>query len=202
VIAVRRVLAALVVMAGLVAPSLAQQGTGAPGASDMVLGDADAPIKIVEYSSLTCPHCAAFHNEILPQIKANYIDSGKARLVYRDFPLDRLALQAAAVAHCGGGDRYFGFIDVLFRTQETWARSNDPIAALARIGRLGGLKREQIDACILDKALVDGIIAVRLQGEKQFNVELTPTFIINGEKVVGARSYEHFKGVLDRMSPK
>ena len=168
----------------------------------MVLGDPKAPIKIVEYASLTCSHCATFHNDVFPRIKADYIDTGKARLVYRDFPLDRVALQAAVIARCGGADGFFGFVEVLFRTQKSWARSNDPIDALARIGRLGGLKREAIDACLADKTLVDSILAVRLHGEKEFGIGSTPTFIINGEKVVGARSYEHFKDLFDRIAPK
>ncbi len=205
-IVVRRALAALALAAiwaaGSAAPGLAAHGGTNPGAADMLLGDPKAPIKIVEYSSLTCPHCAAFHNDVFPRIKADYIDAGKARLVYRDFPLDRVALQAAVIARCGGADGFFGFIEVLFRTQSSWARSNDPIDALARIGRLGGLKRETIDACLADKTLVDSILAVRLHGEKEFGIGSTPTFIINGEKVVGALSYEHFKDLFDRMAPK
>ncbi len=195
-------LVALVAVAGMAVPGPAQQGKEPPEARDMVLGDPEAPIKIVEYASLTCPHCASFHNDILPRLKADYIDTGKARLVYRDFPLDRVALQAAAIARCAGDDRFFGFIEVLYGTQESWARSSRPIDALAAVVRVGGLKRQAIDACLADKALVDGILAVRLRGSKKFGVRSTPTFIINGEKVVGALTYERLKDVLDRMVPK
>ncbi len=195
-------LAALVAVAGMAVPGLAQQGKEPPDARDMVLGDLEAPIKIVEYASLTCPRCASFHNDVLPRLKADYIDTGKARLVYRDFPLDRVALQAATIARCAGDDRFFGFIEVLYGTQESWARSSTPIDALAGIVRVGGLKREAIDACLADKALVDGILAVRLRGDKEFGVRRTPTFVINGEKVVGALTYERFKDILDPMVPK
>jgi protein-disulfide isomerase len=205
VTAVGRALAALVALAavaGMAVPGLAQQGKEPPGVPDMVLGDPEAPIKIVEYASLTCPHCASFHNDILPRLKADYIDTGKARLIYRDFPLDRVALQAAVIARCAGDDRFFAFIDVLYGTQGSWARASQPIDAMAAVVRVGGLKREAIDACLADKALVDGILAVRLRGDKDFGVNSTPTFIINGEKVIGALNYERFKDILDRMVPK
>ncbi len=195
-------LVAVVAVVGIAVPGLAQQGNEPPAAPDMVLGDPEAPIKIVEYASLTCPHCASFHNDILPRLKADYIDTGKARLVYRDFPLDRAALQAAAIARCAGDDRFFGFIEVLYATQDTWARSSRPIDALAAVVRVGGLQREAIDACLADKALVDGILAQRLRGDTEFGVRSTPTFIINGEKVVGALTYERLKDVLDQMAPK
>ncbi len=199
----RRALAVLGFAAsGLAAPGLAHHGGESPVVGDMVLGDPEAPIKIVEYASLTCPHCASFHADVLPQIKANYIDTGKARLVYRDFPLDRSALLAAAMARCAGRDRFFGFIDVLYRTQSSWSRADNPTEALARIGRLGGLKREEIDACLADEALLDRILSARIQGRREFDIRSTPTFIVNGEKIVGAESYERFKEVLDRMLPK
>ena len=201
--AVGRSLAALAALAALVAmPGLAQQGNEPPGVPDMVLGDLAAPIEIVEYASLTCPHCATFHSDILPRLKADYIDTGKARLVHRDFPLDRVALQAATIARCAGDDRFFAFIEVMYGTQAAWARSSTPIDALADVVRVGGLKRDAIDACLADNALVDGILAVRLRGGKEFGVRSTPTLIINGEKVVDALSYERLKDVLDRMEPK
>lgn len=172
--------------------------TAAPG-DEMVLGVADAPITMIEYSSLTCPHCAAFHVETLPAITANYIDSGKARLVYRDFPLNKAAVLAAALAHCAGPEGFFRFIDVLFRSQQSWAMADDPASALARIGRLGGLKGDQIDACFNDKALIDRILASRVEGARDFEVAKTPTFIINGEKIVGALPYEQFEEIFERL---
>ena len=94
---------------------------------EQILGDPDAPVTIIEYASLTCPHCAQFHNEVLPELKERYIAPGKVRLIYRDFPLDQVALAAAALAHCDGSDRYFSMLDVLFETQRNWARADDPI---------------------------------------------------------------------------
>lgn len=100
-------------------------------ADDKVLGDRDAPVTMIEYSSLTCPHCAHFHTDVLPRIKKEYIDTGKVKLVLRDFPLNQPALIAAQIAHCVPEDRYFGFVSVLFETQAAWAISEDPAAALS-----------------------------------------------------------------------
>ncbi len=186
---------------GVAAPVFGHHG-GETSAEDLVLGDPAAPITIIEYASLTCPHCASFHNDTFSRIKRRYIDAGKVRLIYRDFPLDRLAIQAAAVARCAGREQYFGFLEVLFRTQESWAGAQNPFEALARVARLGGLKREEIDACLADKALIDSILTSRLNGAKEFNVTTTPTFIINGETVVGAQEYERFEEILDRMLEK
>lgn len=169
---------------------------------EMVLGDPAAPVAIIEYSSLTCPHCAKFHTDTLALIKERYIDAGEARLVYRDFPFDRPALLAAAMARCAGSERFFGFLDVLFRSQDTWARSAQPDEALAKIGRLGGLQREAIDACFADQALLDSILDSRLSGARIFNVNSTPTFIINGEMLIGAQPFEQFAEVIDRMLAK
>ncbi|MFQ5958248.1 MAG: DsbA family protein [Alphaproteobacteria bacterium] len=187
------------VTVGRVAPAFAHHGGESVGADDMVLGEAGAPVTILEYSSLTCPHCANFHNDTLPRIKERYIDSGKARLVYRDFPFDRVGVLAAAVAHCAGRDKYFGFLEVLFRTQKSWARAEDPVEALARVSRLGGLKRDAIDVCIADQELLDRILASRLNGAKEFGINSTPTFIINGEKLVGAQPFERFEEILEGL---
>src|SRR5689334_23792973 len=111
---------------------------------DHVLGKADAPVTIIEYASLTCPHCAAFDRETLPKLKEKWIDTGKAKLVYRNFPFDKPALQAAMIAACAPSDRYFNFIDVLFQQQQQWATAQDPVAALTRIAKLGGLSDAQV----------------------------------------------------------
>ena len=176
---------------------------GAPhGGEEMVLGDPNAPVTMIEYSSLTCPHCASFHKNTLPQVKERYIDTGEARLLYRDFPFDRGGLLAAAIARCAGPERYFSFLDVLFRTQEAWSHDPNPAKALAKIGRLGGLSSAAIDACFADQALLDSILESRLTGAQKFNVSSTPTFIINGEKLVGAQPFDRFAEVIDRMLSK
>ena len=198
----RDALAVLVVAAfsaKLAKPLSAHHGGVALGDDDMVLGVASAPITVIEYSSLTCPHCANFHINTLPDIKANYIDTGKVRLAYRHFPFDQPALFAAAMAECAGADRFFNFIDVLFGSQNSWARAADPIAALTGIGRLGGLKPDAIAACFNDRALLDRILSSRVEGAKLFGIDSTPTFIVNGEKLVGALPYAQFEEVFERL---
>ncbi len=198
----RDTLAALAVaaLAAKLAKPLSAYHSGlTPGDDDMVLGVPSAPITVIEYSSLTCPHCASFHANTLPQIEQNYIDAGKVRLVYRHFPFDQPALMAAALADCAGRDYFFNFLDVLFGSQNSWARAADPIAALTSIGRLGGLKAEAIAACFNDKAMLDRILSSRIEGAKEFDIDSTPTFIVNGEKLVGNQPYERFVEVFERL---
>ena len=166
---------------------------------EQILGKPDAPVTIIEYASLTCPHCAQFHNEVLPELKERYIDPGKVRLIYRDFPLDQMALAAAALAHCAGPERYFSMLDVLFETQSNWARAADPIAALKRLGKLGGLTEQQMDACLADEELTDGILQTRLSGQNEFDISSTPTFVIDGKTYSGARDVEGFSELLDPL---
>lgn len=169
---------------------------------DRILGKPDAPVTIFEFASLTCPHCAAFEREILPKIKAEWIDTGKAKLVFRDFPLDGSALKAAMVARCAPADRFYGFIDVLFAQQDSWGRGADPTPSLARLAKLGGMSDEQFQSCMKDDALQNKILASRLAGEKEFQVESTPTFLINGKRIIGAQPYDKFDEVLKSVSPK
>jgi protein-disulfide isomerase len=169
---------------------LAETGTPEVTADDRILGKADAPVTIIEYASLTCPHCAAFEKDILPKIKAEWIDSGKAKLVFRDFPLDGSALKAALVARCAPPERFYGFIGILFAQQGGWGIAQDPIPGITRIAKLGGMSEDQVQACLKDDALQNKILAVRLAAEQQYQVESTPTFFINGKKVVGAREDE------------
>lgn len=166
-----------------------EQALGAPG----------APVTIIEYSSLTCPHCAHFHTDILPALKERYIVPGKVRMIYRDFPLDQNALAAAALAHCAGTERYFSFLDVLFQTQSTWARAADPIAALKQLGKLGGLDDAQMDACLADQELSDGILRIRLEGQNAHEISSTPSFIIDGKTYPGARDIDEFSALIDPL---
>lgn len=167
---------------------------------DRVLGDPNAPIEIVEYSSLTCPHCRQFHIDILPELKKNYLDTGRAKLVYRDFPFDQLGLMAAILARCAPPPRYFQFLDVLFENQEKWSRDADPVKALARIGTLGGLSESDFLACTNNRAIVDGVLQSRLEAGNRYEVNSTPSFIINGEKrIVGSQSYKVFDDLLKKL---
>jgi protein-disulfide isomerase len=171
---------------------------------DSILGKAEAPITIFEYASLTCPHCAEFDQETFPKVKSEWIDPGKARLVFRDYPLDQMALKAAMLARCAPPDKFFSFIDVLFRSQMSWAAAGSAEAvlqALSRIARLGGISEDKFNACINDKALNDRILNERLVAQQQYGVESTPTFFVNGKKVVGALPYDDFAKQLTAASP-
>lgn len=198
-------LAALVVLVAAVATTDAPRAeplATADALADRVLGDPNAPITIIEYSSLTCPHCASFHAETLGKLKEDYIDTGKVKLIYRDFPFDAVGLRAAMLARCSNPDRYFGFLDVLFKTQEKWSRDADPIGALRNMAKLAGVTEEEFDACMANTELQDGILARRIEAQQQFGVSSTPTFIINdgAERVVGARPIEEFRKILDKLS--
>jgi protein-disulfide isomerase len=168
---------------------------------DMVLGSPDAKVTIVEYASLTCSHCARFHRETMPKLKAEFIDTGKVKLVYRDFPFDEPSFRASMLARCAGKERFFGFIDALFQSQENWATPNGWKPGLARIAKLGGMSQETFDQCLANKAIEEPILAKRLEGTQKLGVESTPTFFINGEKVSGAFPYEHFAEIIKRKLP-
>jgi protein-disulfide isomerase len=174
-------------------------GTSAAEPGEHVLGDTNAPVTIIEYASLTCPHCAQFNNEVLPDLKQRYIETGKVKLIYRDFPLDEAALMAAALAHCAGPDRYFGFLDVLFQTQSGWARADDYLGALKKLGKLGGMSDEQMDQCLSDDELTNGILQTRIDGQNEHQVNSTPTLVINGEVYAGSRSIEDLSKVIDPL---
>lgn len=196
-----------------VAPTVAQATVAADPAAlaprkegdDMVMGSDKAPVAIIEYASLTCPHCAHFDETTFPKLKADYIDKGLVKYVYRDFPLDRMALTASELARCAGPEHYFGFIDAIFRQQMDWTSGKDANAItdnLKKLARQGGLSEEKADACLKDKALQDAVLAQSLQGEKEFKVDSTPTLIINGEKHPGALSIDELKAIIDPMIKK
>ena len=180
---------------------LAQDATDTPTVGERVLGDPAAPVTIIEFSSLTCPHCAAFHTDTLPALKERFIDTGKAKIVYRDFPLDQSALSAAVIAHCAGPDRYFAFLDALFASQARWARSDDPTESLIQLAGLGGLPRDKAEACLADQAMADAVLQSRLDGQEEFEISSTPSFIVNGEMVPGNRSIDDFATVIEAATP-
>ena len=167
-------------------------------AEDNVLGRAGAPVTIVEYASFTCPHCAQFHSEILPDLKKAYIDTGKARLVFRDFPLDRAAFAASVVARCATAGRYFGIVDLLFREQPRWSGARDPMAALGRLATLAGISKKKLDACLKDEKIQKTVLQQRLTATQEFNITSTPTLIVNGAKYHGGLTLEQFRAVIDR----
>ncbi len=167
-------------------------------ANDHVMGDPKAPIVVIEYASLTCPHCADFAVNTLPQVKKQYIDTGKVRWVYRDFPLDQYSARASMMAECAGNDRYFAIIEILFGSQANWIKINDmdgTIAELGKIGRLAGLPEADFKTCMANQPLLQSIIAERQAGEK-LGVDSTPTFFINGTKASGAMPFAEFEKLL------
>jgi protein-disulfide isomerase len=187
----------LVALMGFGRGLLAEATVPADAMSERVLGDPNAPVTIIEYSSLTCPHCATFHNDVLPKIKAEFLNTGKAKLVYRDFPLDRVALKASLLARCAPKERYFTFLNALFKQQARWSRAEDPVAALSMIGRIGGIGEEAFQACMSDETLANYVLQQRADGQKEYSIDSTPTFVINGEIVKGALSFESFKSVIE-----
>jgi protein-disulfide isomerase len=168
---------------------------------DRILGKPDAPITIVEYASLTCPHCAHFQAEVLPEIKKQWIDTGKAKLVLRDFPLDEEALRAAMIARCAPPARYYAFADTFFAAQDKWVRERDYQGALAKLARLGGMGKEEFDACLRNKQLEDSIVESRFVASKTLDVNSTPTFFINGNKFTGAPTAQDFAANLEAALP-
>ena len=163
---------------------------------EMTLGAADAPVTIVEYASMSCPHCASFHTNVFPELKTKYIDTGKVRFIFREFPLNAPAFQASVLARCGGASRFFGFIDILFSQLQIWAAGPDPLSELAQIGRLGGISNEKFQNCLQDKKITDGILKNRVTGEQVHKVSSTPSFVINDQLVVGVQEISQLDAVL------
>jgi len=217
-LAVIGVIAAAVVAAGIVywRGGFDQAGPGgpkkdpdvaelmAPGPlEDIVLGKPDAPITIVEYASMTCPHCAQFHTAVLPQLKAKYIDNGQLKLILREFPLDGLAVAAFMLARCAGPDRYYPMVAALFETQGTWAvPGTEGKDKLLLIARQAGFSKEKFDQCLADKDLFNKIVAVRQQANEKFQVDSTPSFFVNGKRMKGDHQLKDFDAALAEAGAK
>ena len=180
-------------------PVLAQDAATPRGIEEMSLGDADAPVTVIEYASLTCPHCARFHSDVFGRIKTNYIEPGKVRFVYRDVYFDRAGLWGAMVARCGGQERFFGIVDRLLSRQAEWSRLTDPsetIAALFAIGRQAGMTDEEMNACVQDQQWAEALVADYQANMEADQVRGTPTFFINGQ-MENNMSYRDFAAKLD-----
>jgi protein-disulfide isomerase len=165
---------------------------------EMMIGKAEAPVTIIEYASMTCPHCARFHSETLPAIKEKYIDTGRARLILREFGFDPRAEAGFMLARCSG-DKYFAMVDVLFKQQDSWARAENGRAALLSIARLAGFSQESFEACLTDQKLLEDVRAVKTRGETEFGVDSTPTFFINGRKYTGALTVDEMSAIIDSI---
>lgn len=168
---------------------------------DIVIGDDKAPITIIEYYSLSCPHCAHFAEDILPQVKAAYIDTGKVKLVMRDYPLNKQALQAAMLAHCLPKEGFVSMTDVLFKSQQSWL-VDDATQPLAAVAKTAGIDDDKFAQCLSDKANQDKIIQSRKEAEEKYQVDATPTFLIMDQKLAGAQSFEVFKQLIDAQLQK
>jgi protein-disulfide isomerase len=179
--------------------------------TDMVHGSKDAPVTIVEYASMTCPHCAAFQKDVIPLLNKDYVDTGKVKVVFREYPLDGAARMASAVARCLPGDQYFSFIDLLFKNQMNWIKDfdgngtlnkEDVVEGLTQMGRIAGMSADQVKSCSEDPknlALVDGNW---MEGQTKYNVNSTPTFIINGTSHAGEIPYADLQKILDPLVKK
>ena len=170
---------------------------------DKVFGNADATVTIIEYASITCHHCMRFHTETWPALKQKYVDTGKVRFIMREFPLDQLATAGFMLARCAGEQRWYPTLDLLYRTKETWGHSEKPAEALLDAVRFAGFTKETFEACLSDEKLYKGITSTAQRATKEFGVNSTPTFFINGEKQTGALTLEQFDKILaPLLAPK
>jgi protein-disulfide isomerase len=194
-------LAAPTALAGLSRPLQAQTTVDAAAAlAPRFLGSEDAPLTMIEYFSLTCGACGKFHRDVLPTLKEKYIDTGKLRMEYRDFPLDIWALRAAAMARSAPQKRYDALITVLFDQQARWTRADDVLAALKQIGRLAGLSSNYVQAALMNTELLDGIANSRLVANRDLGVQSTPTFLIGDRKLDGFLPLDEFDALLAEMT--
>ena len=171
---------------------------------DLVQGKADAPVTIIEYASMTCPHCANFHKTTYAALKTKYIDTGKVRFIFREFPLDELAAAASMLARCAGkddGTKGLALIDVLFASQDKWAVRN-PVPVLQQIGKQAGITEKAFDECLKDQTLYNNIMAMRERGSKEYKVELTPTLFVNGKMQKGGATIEELDKIIEPLLPK
>jgi protein-disulfide isomerase len=175
-----------------------------PGAlPEKAFGSPDAPVTIVEYASITCHFCMKFHSETWPSLKEKYVDTGKVRFVMREFPLDPLATAGFMLARCAGDDKWYPVLDLLYRSKEAWGHAQNPAEALLQTVRQAGFTRESFEACLKDEKLYENVRQVAERGSKDFGVDSTPTFFINGEKRTGALTLAQFDAILEPMlAPK
>jgi protein-disulfide isomerase len=165
-------------------------------ADEKVIGKADAPVTIVEYFSLGCPHCKHFHEDILPKLKTDYLDTGKARLVFRDFPLDNVAYAAALLTRCVNDLAYFAMVDTLFKQQEVW-HVEGGVPQIGTIAKSAGMDEATFSACLNDQARKDKIKAMQDEAVNTYKVNSTPTFFINDRVLTGVSDYAAFKATID-----
>src|SRR5215467_10750683 len=162
---------------------------------DIPMGSASAPVTIIEYASMTCPHCAAFAVNTFPKLKEKYIDTGKVKYIMREYPLDGLAAAAFMLARCAGPEKYYPLIETLFAQQQKWA-VKEPIPPLLAIAKQAGFTQQSFETCVNDKDLLNKVQQMRTRGKEKFKVEATPTFYINGERHSGAIPMEELDKII------
>ena len=201
-------IAIVVAIAGIetLQPAAAQSVTAAellvpPALGDRTLGKDDAPVTIVEYASMTCPHCAHFHETTYPELKKRYIDTGKVRFIFREFPLDPLAAGASMLARCADKDKFYPMIETLFQQQRQWAVEK-PIPQLMALAKQAGISEQTFNACLSDQKMLDAMQAEQKRAADKFGVSSTPTLFINGKKQVGGVSIEDLAKVIDPLVTK
>jgi len=167
---------------------------------EMTLGAEDAPVTVIEYASMSCPHCALFHRNTFPDLKKNYIDHGKVRFIFREFPINKPALEGAMVARCAGPKRFFPILKLLFAKQGKWASTSDT-GELISVAKMGGLTKSDVEQCLKNADVKEIVLAMRMKGETEHEVASTPTFIVNGKKHPGALSFERFEEILKPLLP-
>ena len=200
----RRAILALAAVAGLAAtPALAADQTfpvaelmAEPPLPDIWMGSKDAPVTVIEYASMTCTHCAAFHAETWPTLKSKYIDTGKVRFVLREFPLDPLATAGFMLGRCAGPEKRNAILDLLFDQQKNWAFVDKPAEALENTVKQAGITHDAFAACLKDQKLLGQVNAERDKAGTAFKVDATPTFYINGTKHAGELSVPELDKIL------
>jgi protein-disulfide isomerase len=166
---------------------------------DKILGNDLAPVTIIEYASLTCGHCAAFHEVGFKFLKEKYIDTGKVRYILRDFPLDPLAAAGFMLAHCAGDGKYFPMVDLLFAQQKAWTQTDKPVDVLLSLVKQAGFTQESFETCLKNQTIYDGVNAVRKTGTEKFKVDSTPTFFINGRKATGNLTQQQLETLIEPL---
>lgn len=172
--------------------------------ADRVLGKANAPVTIYEYASLTCSHCATFATTVLPELEKQAIETGKAKIIFRDFPLDGTALKASALARCLPAEQYYPFLKLLFKQQTTWMSDKDPTKALLRLSSLAGLAPATAEACMSDTKILDAIASARMAAAEKYKIQSTPTFVFNDgiDIIAGSQSVEIFMQKIEKLQPE
>ena len=168
---------------------------------EQALGQAGAPVTIIEYASMTCPHCAHFHETTYPELKKRYIDTGKVRFIFREFPLDPLAAGASMLARCADKDKFYPLIETLFQLQTKWAVEK-PIPQLMAIAKQAGMSEQTFNACLSDQKMLDAMQTEQKRATDKFGVSSTPTLFVNGKKQVGGQTIEDLAKVIDPILPK